>query len=63
MMDGCSDNCPTKMNLIRSELAHRGDTEIWLTASVNKLRKDSVKPKLVVKRDKGNKDGFYETGL
>lgn len=49
-MDGCPDDCPAKAALVRSELVHRGDTEVWLMASLDKLRKERVKPKRVVKK-------------
>lgn len=37
-MDGCPDDCPAKAELVRSTLVHGGDTEVRLTASLDKPR-------------------------
>lgn len=45
VMDGCPDGYQSKVKLVESKLAPRGDTEVWLTASHGKSEKQQVKPK------------------
>lgn len=49
VMDGCPDGCQSKVKLVESKLASRGDTEVRLTASRGKSEKQRVKPKKAVR--------------
>lgn len=50
VMDGCPDDCPSKVTSAKSKLAPRGDMKVRLTASHSKSKTKQVKPKTTVKR-------------